>query len=71
MIASKGNRCQKHEPMPCDEENSTEHSLHDELGDDNAINARCCIVNVYVVSLQVRQDNKLQKLFKDIRYIRH
>ncbi len=69
MVASNGNCHQKHEPMPCQEETGTEYSLHNELRDNDAINARCCVVNVYVVSLQVRQDDNLQILFRAIKYI--
>lgn len=69
MIASKGNCHQKHQPMPCHEESGREDSLCNELGDSHAINEGCCIVNVYVVTLQVCQDNKLRKLFRVISYI--
>ena len=68
MVASKRNCDQKHEPMPCHKENGAEYSLHNELRDNNEIYAGCCVVNVYVVRLQVRQDHNLHKFFTVTRH---
>ena len=66
MITSNRNCYEKHEPMPCQKEADAEYSLDNELRENDAINASCWVVNVYVVSLQVRQDHNLPKYYSEI-----
>ena len=66
MITSNRNCYEKHEPMPCQKEAGAEYSLDNELRENDAINASCWVVNVYVVSLQVRQDHNLPKYYSEI-----